>query len=73
MKSNIGNLDRNIRLMAGMVLLVTGIMLNNWSGLLGVALLVTAIMDWCPLYSVLQHNSPGNGVRVFNSHQTRRI
>ena len=56
MKQNIGETDRNIRLMAGMVLLVTGIMLNSPWGLLGAALIATAIMDRCPLYTILRFN-----------------
>ena len=46
----------SFRMQDGMVLLVTGIMLNSPWGLLGAALIATAVMDWCPLYTILRLN-----------------
>jgi heme O synthase-like polyprenyltransferase len=57
MKRNIGDIDRDIRLILGMVLLVIGVMLNSWVGLIGVVLLGTGILDWCPIYAIFRIDS----------------
>jgi hypothetical protein len=57
MKRNIGDIDRDIRLILGMVLLVIGVMLNSWVGLVGIVLLGTGILDWCPIYAIFKLDS----------------
>jgi hypothetical protein len=50
MKSNIGNLDRILRFIGGVIIVVAGVVVNSWWGLIGVALIATALIRWCPLY-----------------------
>jgi hypothetical protein len=55
MKRNMGNLDRIIRGIAGIILLILGIFyIGFWWGILmlvvGIILLITAIIGICPLY-----------------------
>lgn len=57
-KTNEGGLDRGLRVLAGVVLLglaVTGV-LGPWA-YLGVVLLATGVLGWCPLYRVLGINT----------------
>ena len=54
MKKNVGSLDRIIRAIVGVVLLVLLAVTTGWLqiivGVLGVIMLVTAITGVCPLY-----------------------
>jgi len=63
MKTNIGSIDRILRIIVGLVLLamvpnmpwsgmVAGLPQGLW-GWIGVVPLVTALMGWCPAYSLL--------------------
>ena len=58
MKNNMGNLDREVRIVIGLLLVGAGALL--WSGLLqivavviGIVLLLTSLVGYCPLYSLL--------------------
>jgi hypothetical protein len=53
MTKNVGNLDRNIRLVIGIYIIALGIIYQSWWGLIGVVPLLTAGLNFCPLYSVL--------------------
>jgi hypothetical protein len=53
MTKNVGNLDRNIRLVIGIAIIALGIIYQSWWGLIGVVPLLTAGLHFCPLYSVL--------------------
>jgi hypothetical protein len=60
MTVNVGNLDRILRVIAGIVLIAlaaTGTV-GAW-GYLGVVLLLTGALRTCPLYSVLGMNTCG--------------
>jgi hypothetical protein len=54
MKSNVGSIDRVVRIIAGLALLglaVTGTI--GWWGWLGVVPLATGLLSWCPAYALL--------------------
>ena len=56
MKSNVGTIDRTLRVLVGVALLsLLGIAEGNlrWIGLLGIVPLATALLGFCPLYSLL--------------------
>ena len=47
---NVGSVDRTLRLVAGIGLAIGGIIFESYWGLIGVALLATAVFRYCPLY-----------------------
>ncbi len=51
---NIGENDRKIRLIAGVVIALWGVLTMNWLGIIGVALIVTAYYRSCPAYTLMQ-------------------
>lgn len=58
MKNNVGGIDRILRIVAGLVLIglaATGMV--GWWGWLGVVLLGTGAIGWCPPYSILGINT----------------
>jgi len=57
MTCNIGKVDKIIRLVLGVVIIVWGVMNNSWLGAIGLIPLGTALMGWCPLYSILGINT----------------
>jgi hypothetical protein len=50
MKSNVGGLDRGIRIVAGLAILAAGFYFKSWWGLVGLIPLATGILRWCPAY-----------------------
>jgi hypothetical protein len=51
---NIGEYDRKIRFVAGILIALWGVYAQSWLGLIGLVLLVTAYMRTCPAYSILK-------------------
>lgn len=55
MKQNVGMIDRIVRVIAGIALLVWGFVLSdpmNYWGAIGIIPLFTALVSWCPAYSL---------------------
>lgn len=50
MNANVGNLDRIIRIIAGLAILGAGYYFKSWWGLVGLAPILTAIVRFCPAY-----------------------
>ncbi len=53
MQCNVGQTDRIIRIVAGLVIIGLGFYFSSWWGALGLIPLVTGIIRWCPIYRVL--------------------
>ncbi len=53
MKVNMGSLDRILRIVAGLVIVGAGIAFKSWWGAIGVVLVATAGVGFCPLYTLL--------------------
>lgn len=53
MKTNIGNIDRSLRLLAGAAILGAGFYFKSWWGLVGLVPILTALVRFCPLYPLL--------------------
>ncbi len=53
MKKNVGSIDKVLRILIGLALIAWGIIEKNWLGAIGIVPLATALMGWCPLYSLL--------------------
>ncbi len=50
MKQNVGNIDRVVRVVAGLAIIGWGVSAGNWWGAIGVVPLLTAAIGWCPAY-----------------------
>lgn len=51
MKKNVGNTDKIIRIILGLVIIVLGFVYSSWWGLIGIIPLATAFMRFCPVYT----------------------
>ncbi|TFH74966.1 DUF2892 domain-containing protein [Gammaproteobacteria bacterium LSUCC0112] len=58
MKANVGVVDKSVRIVAGALLIALTLMgtIGVW-GWIGIVPLVTGLMNFCPLYSVLGVNT----------------
>jgi hypothetical protein len=54
MNKNVGMLDRTLRVVAGLVLIVLSVTgtVGPW-GWIGIVPLATALLGWCPAYTLL--------------------
>ena len=52
MKKNVGAVDRVIRIIAGIVIIMLGIVFKSWWGIIGIIPLGTAFLGICPMYSI---------------------
>jgi hypothetical protein len=50
MKKNMGSLDKNLRLVLGIILLIVGFFSTWWLSLIGVIMVGTSLMGFCPAY-----------------------
>ena len=57
MKSNMGNIDRILRIVVGLALIAWALMSGNPWFYLGAIPLVTGIIGWCPAYLPLGMNT----------------
>jgi hypothetical protein len=57
MKANVGSVDKIVRIILGLVGILLGLVLHSWWGLVGVALILTAVFSFCPLYTLLKVNT----------------
>lgn len=56
MKTNVGSIDRTIRVIAGLAILSLWFFLDGdqrWFALIGVVPLATAALGWCPAYTLI--------------------
>ena len=57
MKTNVGKIDRIIRAIIGVVIIILGIYFKSWWGLIGLIPLAVAAIGFCPLYVPLKINT----------------
>ncbi|MGB0732503.1 MAG: YgaP family membrane protein [Pontibacterium sp.] len=50
MKANVGQWDRVMRAVLGVLIIAAGVYFQSWFGAIGVVLVATAAIKWCPLY-----------------------
>lgn len=53
MTKNVGSIDKSLRLLLGVSLIGYGLYFNNWLGFIGIIPLLTGLINWCPLYSLI--------------------
>lgn len=54
---NIGKIDKILRIVLGIAILVIGYMNHSWWGLIGLIPLGTAVLGYCPLYPLVGLNT----------------
>jgi len=59
MKENIGLIDRMIRFVVAIVFIVMGFTLSPWWFIVAAAALITGLMGYCGLYTLLGVNTCG--------------
>jgi|Cruoilmetagenom7_1024161.scaffolds.fasta_scaffold735259_1 hypothetical protein len=57
MTRNIGKIDRIIRIVIGIAIIIFGVATNSWLGFIGLIPLATGLYGWCGLYSILKVNT----------------
>jgi hypothetical protein len=50
MKCNVGGTDRIIRIILGVVIILAGVYFKSWWGAVGILLIVTGLVRFCPAY-----------------------
>jgi len=53
MKKNIGSIDKSLRILLGLAIIIIGIFYESWLGLVGIIPILTAFIGFCPLYSLI--------------------
>jgi hypothetical protein len=53
MKVNVGNADKAVRVVIGLVIIALGVLYRSWLGALGLVPLATVALSWCPLYAII--------------------
>ena len=54
MNKNVGSLDKTIRLIVGILIIVIGILNESLLGAIGLVPIITALIGWCPLYPIFK-------------------
>jgi len=54
MKTNVGGIDRILRIVVGLALIGWGFYAQNWWGAIGIIPLLTGAISWCPVYLPLK-------------------
>ncbi len=57
MNKNVGSLDKTIRLIVGILIIVIGVLNESLLGAIGLVPIITALIGWCPLYPILKINT----------------
>ena len=57
MQANIGNTEKTIRFIVGIAIIAAGIYYQSWWGAVGAIPLVTALISYCPAWSIFGINT----------------
>jgi len=50
MKCNVGGIDRTLRIILGVVIVLAGLYFKSWWGAVGIIPIITGAIRWCPAY-----------------------
>jgi Protein of unknown function (DUF2892). len=59
MKANVGSVDKVVRIIVGLAIIGWGVAASNWLGAIGIIPLATALLGFCPAYSLIGVNTCG--------------
>ena len=54
MNKNVGSIDKTIRLIVGVLIIVAGFLNDSFLGAIGLIPIITALIGWCPLYPIFK-------------------
>lgn len=57
MKSNVGGIDKILRIVVGLAIIGWGYSAQSWWGAVGLVPLATALINFCPIYPLLGINT----------------
>jgi len=57
MKKNVGSIDKIIRIILGLAIGGLGFFYGSWWGLVGIIPIATALVNFCPLYTLIGLNT----------------
>ena len=57
MNKNVGKIDKTIRLIVGVLIIIAGFLNGSLLGIIGLIPIITALISWCPLYTILKINT----------------
>jgi len=57
MKKNVGKIDMIIRVIIGIIIASVGIVYKSWWGLVAIVPILTALVNFCPLYTLFGCNT----------------
>lgn len=57
MECNVGKPEGFIRILIGFGIIAAGILFENWWGLLGIGLIATGVIGWCPINKIFGFSS----------------
>jgi len=60
MQKNVGQTDKIIRIVVGVAVIVAGVINQSWWGAVGLVPLLTSLIGFCPLYTVLNMSTGGS-------------
>ncbi|HDT15394.1 MAG TPA: DUF2892 domain-containing protein [Firmicutes bacterium] len=64
MEKNVGGTDKTIRIVAGIVIIVLGLIFRSWWGLIGVVILITGLVGFCGIYKLFGFSTCKSGISV---------
>jgi hypothetical protein len=59
MKCNMGKVDRTVRFIVGAAIIGAGFYFQTWWGLVGLVLVATSLVKWCPAYVPFKIDTSG--------------
>lgn len=57
MKLNVGGIDKNLRIAAGVIIIAAGVYYQNILGAIGLVPLLTGVFNFCPVYTLFGWSS----------------
>jgi type IV secretory pathway TrbD component len=57
MKQNVGGMDRMMRIILGVIIIVVGFIFKSWWGAIGIVPILTGIVQVCPAYFLCRMNT----------------
>jgi len=57
MEKNVGTVERIVRIVVGLIIIVVGYLYQSWWGAIGIIPILTGSLGWCPAYIPFKINT----------------